>query len=284
MPELPEVETIKNDLREYVLGRRILRARVLDPRLVRYPSVDRFEVELAGQRIEAVDRKAKYLLLRLSSGKILVVQLILTGQLLLVDPEAPTRKSLRLVLDLDDGRQLRLADSSHLARVNLLEAADLGRRLPLDELGPEAISDQFTLESFQRMLRSTRRQIKALLLDQRVVSGLGNIYTDEALFAARIHPLRPANSLSPEEVERLYQAIRTILPEAIALRGTTTRSYRDVMGRKGGYQERLKVVARAGQPCSGCSGTVEKIWAVGRETYLCPSCQQLEAAPRERAA
>lgn len=283
MPELPEVETIKNDLRSVLPGRRIERARVLDPRLVKYPSVAEFEEGLAGQRIVSVDRQAKYLLVRLSGGRVLVVQLILTGQLLLVGPEAPVRKSLRMILDLDDGNQLRLVDSSHLARVNLLEEQELTTRLPLGELGPEAISDQFTLEYFRRVLRGTRRQIKALLLDQRVLAGLGNIYTDESLFAARIHPLRPANSLSPQEVERLYRAIRSILPEAIRLRGTTTRSYRDVQGRKGGYQEKLQVVARTGKPCPGCGGTVQKIWAAGRETYLCPSCQRLEET-EEKAA
>lgn len=283
MPELPEVETIKNDLRSLVLGRRIEGAKVLDPPLVRYPSVPELEAGLTGERIVVVDRRAKYLLLRLSSGRILVVHLILTGQLLLVEPEAPMQKSARLILELDDGHQLRLVDSRRLARVNLVEEQELNVRVPLGELGPEVTSDQFTLEFFRRVLRGTRRQIKALLLDQRVVSGLGNIYTDESLFAARIHPLRPANSLSPQEVERLHHAIRTILPEAIRLRGTTTRSYRDVLGRKGGYQEKLKVVARAGQPCVGCPGTVEKVWAAGRETYLCPSCQRLVEA-EEKAA
>ncbi len=284
MPELPEVETIKNDLRGVVLGRRIERAQVLDPHLVKYPSVEDFEAELRGQRILAIDRKAKYLLFRLSSGKTMVVQLILTGQLLEMAPEVPRRKSTRLILDLDNGRQLRLADSSHLARVNLGGEAELRERLPLDELGPEATSDEFTLEAFRRMVGKTRRQIKALLLDQRVVSGIGNIYADESLFAARLHPLRPANGLSPEEVERLYTAIRSIMREAIALRGTTTRSYRDVAGRKGGYQERLKVVARAGEPCEGCTGTVEKMWAAGRESYYCPACQRLEGRERKRAA
>ncbi len=283
MPELPEVETIKNDLRSLVVGRTILAARVLDPRLVKYPSAAEMEAELAGQRIAGVDRRAKYLLLRLSSGKTLVVQLILTGQLLLVEPDNLVQKSTRLLLDLDDGHQLRLVDSRRFAMINLVDEQELNTRLPLGELGPEAISDQFTLEFFRRVLQGTRRQIKALLLDQRVVSGLGNIYSDESLFAARIHPLRPASSLSPQEVERLYRAIRTILPEAIRLRGTTTRAYRDVLGRKGGYQEKLKVVARAGKPCVGCPGLVEKIWAAGRESYLCPSCQRLEEVTRRAA-
>jgi len=274
VPELPEVETIKNDLRELVVGRRIERATVNDPRLVRYPSVAEFEAGLAGQRLVGVDRRAKYLLIRLSSGKTLVVQLMTTGQLLLVDPETPLRKSTRLILDLDNGRQLRLLDSSHLARVHLLDDSRLTERLPLGELGPEAISPELTLPEFARRLKR-RRQIKALLLDQRVIAGLGNIYVDESLFEARVHPLRPASSLSGEEVERLYRAIRHILSEAIRMRGTTTRSYRDVLGRKGGYQERLKVVARAGKPCFECSGTVAKMWVAGRETYYCPSCQRM---------
>jgi len=189
----------------------------------------------------------------------------------------------RLMLDLDDGHQLRLSDSSHLARVNLVEEAELSTRLPLGELGPEATSDEFTLQLFEKLLRGSGRQIKALLLDQRVVAGLGNIYTDEALFAARIHPLRPANSLSHQEVERLYRSIRDILRDAIAHRGTTIRSYRDVLGRKGGYQEKLKVVARAGKPCQVCGGNVAKIWAAGRDTYLCPSCQRLDGRKRKAA-
>lgn len=282
MPELPEVETIKNDLQAMVAGRRVQRARVLDHRLVRFPSVDRFEAGLAGQRIEAAERQAKYLLLRLSNGRILAVQLIITGQLLLLPPETPLRKSVRMILEMEDGCQLRLADSSHLARVYLLDEPELTSYLPLGELGPEAVSDELTLERFAELIRR-RRQIKALLLDQRIISGLGNIYVDESLFEARIHPLRRANSLSRQEVERLYRAIRRILPEAIALRGTTTRSYRDLLGRKGGYQERLKVVARAGKPCIGCSGTVARIWAAGRESYLCPSCQQLEETARQAA-
>jgi formamidopyrimidine-DNA glycosylase len=276
VPELPEVETIKSDLRELVAGRTIEAATVRDPRLVRYPSVPELEEGLRGQGIGAIDRQAKYILMRLSSGSIFVVQLMLTGQLLLRAPSAPLLKSTRLILDLDGDEQLRLVDSSHLARVNLLSEAELYERLPLAELGPEVISEEFTLDAFAGMLKR-RRQIKALLLDQRVLAGLGNIYVDESLFEARIHPLRAASSLTFEEVERLYRAIRRIVPEAIALRGTTTRSYRDVQGRKGGYQERLKVVLKTGQPCpEGCGGTVERRWMAGRETFLCPACQPLE--------
>lgn len=284
MPELPEVETIKNDLRALVLGRTIVDANVIHAPLVKHPSIQEFEAGLRGQTMEAVDRKAKYLLIRLSSGNTLAIQLIITGQLLLVKPSAPLRKTTRLILDLDDGQQLRLADSSRLARAYLLDPSELNARLPLAELGPEAVAVTLTFDLFRKLVGARRRQIKAVLLDQRIVSGLGNIYTDETLFEARIHPLRLASSLSEAELRRLYGAIRRILPEAIALRGTTTRSYLDVLGRKGGYQEKLKVVGRAGKPCvEGCGGTVVREWIAGRDTYYCPSCQKLESPERKAA-
>lgn len=284
MPELPEVETIKNDLRALVLGRQIEDARVLHAPLVKYPSVAEFEVGLRGQTIEAVDRRAKYLLLRLSSGRTFAVQLIITGQLLLVSPDKPLRKTTRLVLDLDSGQQLRLADSSRLAKVYLLNEDEVTKILPLDELGPEVIDENLTLEQFKKLVGTRRRQIKAVLLDQKVVSGMGNIYTDEALFAARIHPLRQATDLSSEELDRLYAVIRRMMPEAIRLRGTTTRSYLDVLGRKGGYQERLQVVGKTGQPCPGdCGGVVVREWMANRDTWYCPSCQKLHPGLQEAA-
>ena len=276
MPELPEVETIKNDLRQLVLGSRIVSARVLDPSLVAYPAVADFEAGLLLQGIEAVDRKAKYLLIRLSSGSYLVLQLMITGQFLLVPRSAPIRRSTRLVLDLHGDQQLRLLDSSRYARVHLLDPEQLNERLHLDLLGPEALADELTPEVFARLLRGRRRQIKALLLDQRVVSGLGNIYADEVLHEARLHPLRLGSSLTDEEIDRLYRAIRRILAESVISRGTTTQSYRDVLGRKGSYQSQLKVFRRAGQPCADCPGLVEEIRAAGRETFLCPSCQPLQ--------
>jgi len=278
MPELPEVETIKRQLRDLVVGRTIQDARVMDPRLVRFPSVPEFERGLRGQRIDAVDRRAKYLLIRLSSGRILAVHLVLTGQLLLLEPGIPMQRSARMVLDLDDGQQIRLVDASHLARVYLVSEQEMEGQLHLSELGPDALSDELTPQRFKALLRGSGRAIKALLLDQKVIAGLGNIYTDEVLHAAGIHPLRRAGSLTSDEAERLYRAIRAILRDAVELRGTTIRSYRDLLGRKGGYQDLLKVVGRAGKPCFGCGGTVERMQVAGRETYYCPACQREEAA------
>lgn len=274
MAELPEVETIKNDLRALVIGRRIIGVEVLDPQIGHHIDLSRFISGLINREIVGVDRRAKYLLIRLSGEQTLVVQLMLTGQLLLVNPEERRKKSTRLLLKLDDGQELRLNDRSNLARVHLLADEEVARELGRRKLGPEPIWPDFTLETFQRMIRGRRSMIKPLLLDQSFVSGLGNIYTDEVLFAARIAPTRKASDLTPEEIARLYEAMRQILREAISLRGTTIRSYLDVLGRKGSYQTRLKVFRRAGEPCEGCPGVVAETRVGGRDTFYCPSCQR----------
>ena len=274
MPELPEVETIKNDLRALVIGRKITDVEVLDPQIGHHIDLSRFIPGLVGKEIVGVDRRAKYLLIRLSSGDTLMVQLAVTGQLLLVKPEEPRRKSTRIVFHLDNGQELRLNDASRLALVHLLSEEEVAQILDRGKLGPEAISPDLTLESFREMLHRKRTVIKSLLLDQSFVSGLGNIYADEVLFAARIAPTRRASDLDPEEAKHLYEAMRKILREAIALRGTTVRAYRDVLGRKGNYQTKLKVFRKAGEPCEGCPGKVVETRIGQRDTFYCPSCQK----------
>jgi formamidopyrimidine-DNA glycosylase len=273
MPELPEVETIKRDLEKLVLGRRITFVQLKDQKLLKYPDEQHLIHGLVGTKIKSVDRRAKYLLIHLSSGEVLVVQLRITGQLLLTRPDAPITKSTRLIMGLDEGSQLRLVDSSRFAQIHLLPPELLDEFLPLSELGPEIISRELTLTRFKGLLAKHHREIKPLLLDQRVVSGLGSIYADEALFAARIHPKRFSDGLSDEEDQRLYSFSRAIVNQAIEERGSTTRSYRDVTGRKGHYQEKLNVVHRKGEPCRGCEGVVEEDTVAGRGTYYCPRCQ-----------
>lgn len=273
MPELPEVETIKNDLRGLVVGRRIVGVDVPDPQIGRHIDLSTFISGLVGKQIVGVDRRAKYLLIRLSSGRTLVVQLMVTGQLLLLNPSEPRRKSTRLVLVLDSGQELRLNDRSNLARVHLMDEEEIQERIT-SRLGPEPIWPDFDLETFRRMIGRRTSAIKPLLLDQSFVAGLGNIYADEVLFAARIAPTRKASDLTPDEIRRLYDAIRAILGEAISLRGTTVQAYRDVLGRKGHYQTKLKVFRKAGEPCEGCSGVVVETRVGGRDTFYCPSCQK----------
>lgn len=276
MPELPEVETIKNDVREHLLGRTIAAVEVLDPTFIVRPEVDEFARRLSGTTLVTADRKAKYLLIGLSSGDILAVQLIITGQLLLLAPSTAFAKNTRLVLVLDDGNHVRIVDNNGYARAQLLPEAEVERVLRLDQLGPDPTAPDFTYERFATLLRGRRGRIKALLLDQHFLAGLGNIYADEALWLSGIHPARQANTLTEAERRRLYEAIRHVLLTGIAKRGTTIATYRDLLGRKGHNQEELKVFRKTGKPCPRCGTTIELLSLGGRDTHVCPYCQPVD--------
>ena len=280
MPELPEVETIKEDLREMVVGSAIEAAAVRDPALVEQPSTEEFAARIEGVRISGARRRAKHLIVEMDSGDALVLQLKIGGQLLLIPPvEEPPDKSSMLVLELDGGRRLFLRDETEFTRARLLDAEELEARL--SGLGPEPLGEEFGPEYLREEIGGRRAQIKSLLLDQKVVAGLGNIYVDESLFDARVHPRRKANSLSDEEWRRLHAAIKENLAAGIEHRGTTFSLYRDVLARKGHHQDHLRVFVREGRPCpAGCGGKVVKDRVGGRATYLCPACQP-EDGPEE---
>jgi formamidopyrimidine-DNA glycosylase len=198
---------------------------------------------------------------------------MITGQLILHQPSDPVAANTRLILDIDDGRQLRMNDDNGYAKVQLLPGGDLTKALKLDELGPDPTAPDFTLADLAARLGKRRGRIKSLLLDQHFLSGLGNIYVDEALFRAKVHPAREANKLSDEEIERLYTAIREVLLRGIELRGTTIATFRDVLGRKGGFQNELKVFRRRGKPCPRCGTKIVLTQLGGRDTHFCPNCQ-----------
>ena len=271
MPELPEVETIKEDLRELVVGARIEDAEVLDPALVEQPSPEEFVRRLDGVRIAGTRRRAKHLIVELDSGDSLVFQLKIGGQLLLVPPVEEPRTSLMLVLRLDGDRRLFLRDQTGFSRARLLDADELEERL--SSLGPEPLDKGFGVEYLRETLGSRRAQIKPLILDQKVVAGIGNIYVDEILFDARLHPRRKANTLSGEEWGRLHTAIIENLAAGVGHRGTTVRLYKDVLGRPGEHQNYLRVFEKHGKPCPGCEGKVVREKVGGRPTHFCPSCQ-----------
>ncbi len=279
MPELPEVETIKEDLRELVVGSEIERARVLDASLVEQPSAEEFVSRLEGASITGARRRAKHLIVELGTGDSLVFQLKIGGQLLLVPPVEEPETALMLVLDLDD-RRLFLRDETGFTRARLLDADELEERL--STLGPEPIEEEFDAGYLQRTIGSRRAQIKPLLLDQKVVSGIGNIYADEILYDARLHPRRKANTLSEDEWEALYAAIRSNLAAGIEHRGTTVRLYKDVLDRPGEHQNYLRVFEKHGQPCPGCEGEVVREKVSGRPSHFCPACQR-EDGPGGRA-
>ena len=276
MPELPEVETIKNDLREMVVGARIDKVEILDLALVESPAPEEFVGRLEGRRIVETWRRGKNLILELDSDDSIVAQLKIGGQMLLVPPVEEPTTHMMLLLRLDDERRLFLRDETGFTRARVLGAEELADWSA--SLGPEPLEERFDAEYLRELLSSRRARIKPLILDQSVVAGVGNIYADEALFEARIHPRRKANSLSGGEWTALHDAIVANLRAGIEHRGTTFSLYRDVLGRKGGHQEHLRVFLREGEACVGCGGEVVREKVGGRATFVCPGCQR-EAGP-----
>ncbi|HET7477926.1 MAG TPA: bifunctional DNA-formamidopyrimidine glycosylase/DNA-(apurinic or apyrimidinic site) lyase [Rubrobacteraceae bacterium] len=280
MPELPEVETIKEDLRELVVGSEIERAGVLDHSLIEQPAEEEFVRRIAGAGISGARRRAKHLIVELSTGDSLVFQLKIGGQLLLVPPVEEPSTALMLMLGLDGGRKLFLRDETGFSRARLLDEQELEERL--SALGPEPFGDEFSPEYLRGKLGSRRVQIKPALLDQKVVSGIGNIYVDEILYDARLHPRRKTNTLAAAEWAALYEAIKKNLAAGIEHRGTTVRLYRDVLDRPGQHQNHLRVFEKHGKPCPGCEGTVVREKVGGRPTHFCPACQPEDGFEGER--
>lgn len=279
MPELPEVETIKEDLRGIVVGSKVKDAEVLAPALVEQPSVEEFVRRLEGVRIVEARRRAKHLVIDLDSGDALVLQPKIGGQLLLVPPVEEPTTALMLVLRLDGDRGLFVRDETGFTRARILDAEGLEERFA--DLGPEPLEEGFYPGYLREKLGGRRARIKGLLLDQKIVAGVGNIYVDEALFDARVHPTRKANTLTGDEWTRLQNAVEKNLAAGIEHRGTTFSLYRDVLGRKGHHQDHLRVFVQAGKPCpGGCGGRVVREKVGGRATFLCPSCQP-ENGPEE---
>jgi formamidopyrimidine-DNA glycosylase len=271
MPELPEVETVAADLRPLLAGRRFADAHVLWPRTVAEPDPTTLAERIHGRQVIDVGRRGKYLQIALDSGEMLVFHLRMTGQLAVVSDGDPalTDSHLRAWFDLDSGEHLVFVDARKFGRIWLVD--DIER--VVGRLGPEPLDWTFTPEVLAERLRGRRSAIKTLLLDQTVVAGLGNIYADEALFMAGIHPLRPAAGLSTEEVVRLHDAIRQVLREAVSDRGTLLRDYRTPYGPEATHQEHLRVYRQTDRPCPRCGTAIQRIRVSQRSTHFCPHCQ-----------
>jgi formamidopyrimidine-DNA glycosylase len=271
MPELPEVETIVRQLAPRVEGRAVRDIVIADPRWCEPADPRAVEDALRGQRIDALRRRGKYLIAELGSGTALICHLRMTGTVL-YDPDGDPPHT-RVRIDLDDGHRLRWVDPRRFGTGHLVpdrEALDayLDARLALEPLDP-----RFTADHLRELARGRRAPVKAFILDQRRMAGVGNIYADEALFRARIHPLRPAGTLNRRQIEALREALIASLKDGIDARGATIDGYRDVDGVSGSFQDRFLVHRRAGRPCPECGTTVVKLVAAGRGTYLCPRCQ-----------
>jgi len=268
VPELPEVETIVRGLADTVVGRRIADVRVETPSVIINDLPGDFATLLRGETIEAVVRRAKFIVMRLSSGRSLVTHLRMTGRFV-VEREACQDAYARVRLRFEDGGWLRYSDVRRLGRVRLTADGTWAEGIGVEPLGPA-----FTPELFHRLLKGRRTPIKVLLLDQRVVAGVGNIYACEALYQAGIHPRRPAGSLSKERTGRLHSAIVRVLESAIRMRGTTVRGYVDAEGLKGGFQNQLAVYGREGLLCFRCHVPIKRVALGQRGTFYCPRCQR----------
>ncbi|HRR34401.1 MAG TPA: bifunctional DNA-formamidopyrimidine glycosylase/DNA-(apurinic or apyrimidinic site) lyase [Kiritimatiellia bacterium] len=282
MPELPEVETIVRDLRAHGLqGSVIRRVAVRWPRTVAEPAPDVFCRELAGRTITAVTRRAKFIVLHLDSGSRLLLHLRMTGKLRFAkDGERPGPHD-HVSIGLTDGRELIFNDTRKFGRYRLVQPGTD----PLADLGPEPLEADFTLDRFKQRLTGKTRQIKPHLLDQTTVAGLGNIYVDEALWQARLHPERRADTLNGAEIRRLHAAIREVLQRGIDNAGTTLgnseANFYSVAGRRGRNADALKVFRRDGLPCPRCGTVIERIVVGQRGTHFCPHCQKRPTGPQK---
>jgi formamidopyrimidine-DNA glycosylase len=274
MPELPEVETVARDLRGELVGRRFISAWVSQPGVLRFPDAELFSAALPGCAVESVERRGKYIFCRLAGAEDLVVHLGMTGHLHVVDSDAEVVKHTHFRAGLDDGRELRFDDARRFGRVMLGSSAVLEDRRLLPPLGVEPLSEDFTPERFDGLMRRTTRTVKAALLDQTGIAGLGNIYVDEACHLAGVRPTRRANRLTRKERTALHAAIRSVLTKAVANRGTTVDDYRDLWNARGSHQEELQVYGRGGQPCLRCGAVLRRRVVAGRTTVYCTSCQR----------
>jgi formamidopyrimidine-DNA glycosylase len=284
MPELPEVETVRRGLQPALEGRRIVRAEVRRPDL-RWPFPERMAERLTGARVEGIGRRSKYLLLDLDTGETLLVHLGMSGRMLVGgrvlgeyvhDVGAEESPHDHVVLDTEDGTRITFNDARRFGAMDLWPTGDLAGHRLLRDLGPEPLGNEFGPETLARAFRGKAAPVKAALLDQRLVAGLGNIYVSEALSRAGIHPARAAGRISLDRLRRLAPAIRAVLEEAIEAGGSTLRDHRQADGTAGRFQDRFRAYDRAGQPCLTfeCQGTVRRIVQGGRSTYYCPACQR----------
>jgi formamidopyrimidine-DNA glycosylase len=296
MPELPEVETVARDLQRWVAGARIADAEVRWDRTIAHPQPpDAFVAEVRGAEIASVGRRAKSVLINLADGRVMTVALRMTGALIVAAPGTPDDPYARVVFRLADGRELRYRDVRKFGRIGLWEGGGLRARArkrrpargrPMRERrapyrvgdvfgrhGPEPLARSFSAERFAARLQGRSGRLKTLLLNQAFVAGVGNIYADEALWRARLHPLRTADTLTPDEVRRLHRAVRAVLRRAIANRGSSFSDYVGVDGEPGANAEELKVYQRTGEPCLRCGRAIERIVVGQRSTHFCPRCQ-----------
>jgi formamidopyrimidine-DNA glycosylase len=272
MPELPEVETVRARLEPVLTGRRFERVEIHDPRLVRPYEPAEVAAELEGERVASVERRGKYLIFRFESGRVLLIHLRMTGSLRHTSGDLAEDPHRRAVVRLDNGSDVAYRDVRRFGTWLLLEPGELEPYLGT-RVGEEPLDALFTAARLGERLARRRAPIKSALLDQRTLAGMGNIYVDEALWRAKVHPLRAAESLDRNELRRLHKAVRAALEAGIARQGSTLRDYALPDGGSGSMQHEFKVYGRGGEPCERCGTPIAKTRVAGRGTWFCPACQ-----------
>jgi len=268
MPELPEVETIKNELSPHVLGRSIKGVDIFWDKMVRRPSLAAFRAGVIGKKIASLSRRGKYLFFHLDGGGVLVMHMKMTGSLL-VDPADD--KYSRAVFHLDEGTAVHFRDPRKFGVMWLADDESAVN----DMLGVEPFDPAFSPTALAKILKGRKAPVKPVLLDQSLIAGIGNMYADEALFEARIHPLKPAGNLTPDEIKKLHRAILHVLRKALARGGASVRNYIRPEGEPGTAHDEFVVAHGVGKNCPDCGGKIERIVVRGRGTYICPKCQFL---------
>lgn len=280
MPELPEVESVRRGLNELVVGETVEKVEVRWPRIIDSPSHNQFSRQLIGQTIEKVDRRGKFLLFYFTND-VMISHLRMEGKYALVEPEENGQLPLRgkhthVIFYFESGKKLLYNDVRKFGRMQLVPKGEEFKHTSLIKLGPEPIAKDFILEDMQEFLTRRTKAIKGVLLDQEIVVGIGNIYADEILHRAQIHPITPANTLTEDEEIRLHETIIQVMDEAVQSGGTTIRSYANAFGEVGNFQDKLQVYGRDGEKCLTCSTEIQKTKVAGRGTHYCPVCQVLK--------
>ncbi|MFH0912372.1 MAG: bifunctional DNA-formamidopyrimidine glycosylase/DNA-(apurinic or apyrimidinic site) lyase [Patescibacteria group bacterium] len=285
MPELPEVETIVGELKRGLAGATILDATFSRPKLIKNISYPTFRKTIKGKTIQKIERRAKYILIHLSGNKTLILHLGMTGRLLLhpqkekgqvVNLKTKKKEPDRFIRGqffLNKDRVLDFSDLRLFGRVYLVDTKTLLQKKPIKKLGVDPLSKNFTYSLFTDQLAKRRGKVKTILMNQTFLAGIGNIYSDEILFEAKIHPLSPVQKLKPSQVKTLYAAIKKILKKGVRYRGTSDSDYFDLQGETGNFQKHLKVYGKTGQPCFRCPGKVERLKVGGRSAHFCSMCQ-----------
>lgn len=279
MPELPEVESVRNGLNQLIVGEKVSKVEVYWDNIIESPAVANFKENLRGQVFEKVNRRGKFLLFYLTDY-VLISHLRMEGKYNYISPNDKENtskdKHTHIIFYLESGYALHYLDVRKFGRMSLVEKGQEFEHKSLAKLGPEPISEEFKLEKMKEFLTRRTKAIKGVLLDQELVVGIGNIYADEILFQSKIHPKRPANTLTDKEEKILHDSIIDILNRAVDLGGTTIRTYKNAFGESGNYQNYLKVYGKEDFPCLRCGTEIEKIKVVGRGSHYCPNCQKLE--------